>query len=158
MSCGHYLWTLWNISICICTTIICENPSSIFDRCRTDSVCEYCKYVFYISEIKQHWSPMLVGPCLFSLIWGTSVLLFVHGVYGSVFCSHHIGICNGVFLWSILLVPAVGCPDTYRGALLECLDSLKNTHIKWSDQMLQEKRGQWLGRCAENDIRASVYT
>jgi hypothetical protein len=44
-----------NISICICTNIINENPSRIFDRCRKDnSRCEYCKYVFYINEIKQH--------------------------------------------------------------------------------------------------------
>ena len=55
---------------------------------------------------------MLLGPCLFSLIWGTSVLLFVHGVYGSVLCSHHVGIHNGVSLLSTLLVYVDRCLDT----------------------------------------------
>jgi hypothetical protein len=55
---------------------------------------------------------MLVGPCLLSLIGGTSVLLFVCGVCGSVFCSHYVGVCNGVLLLSILLVYVGGCLDT----------------------------------------------
>lgn len=80
---------------------------------------------------------MLLGPCLFSLIWGTSVLLFVYGVYGSVLCSHHVGVCNGVFLLSILLVYVGRCLDTqffctYGRVFLQCLHSLENTHLKWS--------------------------